>query len=334
MKQLLVLLQFIIATSIFAQPQDVATMHQTAKSFIGQGDYENAILVLNRALQIEPNNLELLKDIAFAAYLKRDYAKSLEAAKKITNRPDADAQCYQIAGMVHRSVADYKEGEKMYKQAIKKFPNAGVLYNDYGELLVDKKSGSPISLWEKGIEIDPNYSGNYYNAAKHYSQKGDHIRALLYGETFINIESFSQRTTEIKNMLLDEYKTLFLAADMQAPYKKDHPFYKSVVETLHKQNGVTVIGITPESLTAIRTRFILEWYAIPNPLAFRLFEHHRQLLQEGLFEAYNQWVFGAASNVAAFQLWQNNNANNYNEFLKFVRGRVYKVPTGQYYSTN
>jgi tetratricopeptide (TPR) repeat protein len=334
MKRLFLLLQLLFSAIVFAQPQDATTMHQTAKSFIGQGDYENAILVLNRALQAQPNNLELLKDLAFAAYLKRDYTQALDAAKKITKRDDADAQCYQIAGMVHRSVADYKEGEKLYKQAIKKFPNAGVLYNDYGEMLVDKKAGSPISLWEKGIEIDPNYSANYYNAAKHYSLKKDHIRALLYGETFINLESFSQRSTEIKNLLLDEYKALFLSQDMIGPYKKDHPFYKNVVDILNRQNGVTVIGITPESLTAIRTRFILEWYASANPMACRLFEHHRQLLQEGLFEAYNHWVFGAASNLAAFQLWQNTNAANYNDFLKFIRGRVYKIPSGQYYSAN
>jgi len=331
MKRLLFFLQIIVASIAMAQPQDVATMHQTAKTFIVQGDYENALLVLNRALQSQPNNLELLKDVAFAAYLKRDYAQALDAAKKITKRDDADAQCYQIAGMVHRSVADYKEGEKLYKAAIKKFPNSGVLYNDYGEMLVDKKAGNPISLWEKGIEIDPNYSGNYYNAAKHYSNKKDHIRALLYGETFINLESFSQRSTEIKNLLLDEYKALFSAADMVAPYKKDHPFFKAVAETLNKQNGITVIGITPESLTAIRTRFVLDWYANANPTAYRLFEHYRQLLQEGLFEAYNHWVFGAASNVAAFQLWQNTNATIYNDFLKFTRGRVYKVPAGQYY---
>ena len=38
--------------------------------------------------------------------------------------------------------------------------------------------------------------------------------ALIYGEIFINIESFTSRTAEIKNILLDGYKKLFADPDL------------------------------------------------------------------------------------------------------------------------
>src|SRR5579872_2331757 len=82
-----------------AQEPDIKTMQQTARTFMRDGDYANAILVLNRALQKDPKNLEVLKDLSFDYYLEKDYAKGLDIAKPLTERPDADVQCYQIAGL-------------------------------------------------------------------------------------------------------------------------------------------------------------------------------------------------------------------------------------------
>ncbi len=118
--------------------------------------------------------------------------------------------------------------EKVYKKGTKLFPNMGTLYNDYGELLVEKKSGDPLSLWEKGIELDPNYSGNYYHASKSYAEKNNHILALLYAEQFINLESFTARTAEIKNLLLDQYKKIF-TSDEASLTKKANTFSKEVL---------------------------------------------------------------------------------------------------------
>ena len=47
-----------------------------------------------------------------------------------------------------------------------------------------------------------------------------------------------------------------------------------------------------------RTRFILDWsktYGAKFP--FKLFDFQQQLLREGMFEAYNQWLFGAGESL-------------------------------------
>src|SRR5436190_7142604 len=96
-----------------AQTQDIATMRETARSLMKQGDFENATLVLNKALQQNPDNLDLLKDQAFVLYLKRDFAGAIETGKKITARPDADVQCFQILGLAYKAIAEFKESDKM-----------------------------------------------------------------------------------------------------------------------------------------------------------------------------------------------------------------------------
>ena len=44
--------------------QTASELQETARSFMQQGDYANAILVLNRATALEPNNMEIHKDLA------------------------------------------------------------------------------------------------------------------------------------------------------------------------------------------------------------------------------------------------------------------------------
>jgi len=63
---------------------------------------------------------------------------------------------------------------------------------------------------------------------------------------------------------------------------------------MNKQSLVASYGINPETLTMIRSRFILDWYNTNgDKLPFKLFELQRQLLQEGMFDAYNEWLFGS-----------------------------------------
>lgn len=333
MKKLLIFFAIIVFVfNVKAQQQNVNELHETAKAFMRQGDYSNASLVLNRALQQEPNNLAIAKDLALDYYLQKENIKALEIIRPLLDRNDADDQCFQIAGNIYKALGQVKECEKMYKKGIKKFPQSGALYNEYGELLWATQDFSAIKLWEKGIETDPGYSGNYYNACKYYYLIKDKTWSLLYAEIFLNIENMTGRTPEIKNILLDSYKKLFSDTDLVKNNKEKNNFELAFLQTMNHQNTLASYGINPESLTMIRTRFILEWFennALKFP--FRLFEYHRQLLQEGMFDAYNQWIFGAAQNLVSYQNWTTTHSAEYNEFSKFQKGRIFKVPSAQYY---
>ena len=333
MRHFVSILSFIFLFVVLSNAQDSTSMHYTAKTFIRQGDYSNAILVLNKALQAEPSNFEIKKDLAFAYYLHRDYVKAMETAKPLVESDKADVQSYQILGLVYKAIEERKECEKMYKAAIKKYPKSGVLYNEYGEMLWSKKDFSEaVKLWEKGIEVEPNYSGNYYNAAKYYYFSVDKVWGLVYGEIFVNLESYTKRTAEVRNLLFDGYKKLFADSDMQKNQNTKNEFVKAYLETMKKYSSVVSTGVTPETLVALRTRFILDWTAGNSTrFPYRLFDYHVQLLKSGMFDAYNQWIFGIAKDLAAFQVWTTTHTDEYNKFNTFQKNRVFKLPEGQYY---
>ncbi len=219
-----------------ATAQDNAKPGETAKAFIRQGDYNNAVLVLNRAIENDKDNIELKKDLAFAYYLQRDYTRALSVAKPLAESKDADVQSFQLLGMVYKAIEQIKEAEKMYKAALKKYPKSGVLHNEYGEMLWSKGDfAEAANQWQKGVEIDPNYSGNYYNLAKYYYMTADKVWGLIYGEIFVNLESYSKRTPEIKTILLDGYKKLFTETDMFKNQNNKNEFTKAFLEVMKNQ---------------------------------------------------------------------------------------------------
>lgn len=317
-----------------AQPEDPKTLYENAKTFMRQGDFNNAIVILIRALQMDKDNLDMQKDLVMSYYLKKDYEKALDGIKVLLDRDDADVVTYQIAGNVYKAIEEVKECEKVYKKGLKKFPNSGPLYSEYGELLWARKDFSAIQQWEKGIQVDPAYSGNYYNAALFYFYTKDKVWSLIYGEIFVNMESQMERAASMKELLLQGYKEkLFAEADIMASQDKNkNDFSKAFLGCMAKQSSLANRGITTETLTMIRSRFILEWfdkYASRYP--FKLFDYQRQLLQEGMFAAYNQWLFGTIENLAAYDAWTKAHDEEYKNFTAFQKTRVFKMPAGQYY---
>ncbi|MGZ8551806.1 MAG: tetratricopeptide repeat protein [Chitinophagaceae bacterium] len=326
----------VVALLSFAQ-ENTKTLHETAKDFMRSGDFDNAVIVLTRALQQDKNSLELQKDLVMSYYLKRDYAKALEGVKALVDRDDADVVVYQLAGNVYKALEEPKECEKVYKKGLKKFPRSGPLYSEYGEFLWATKDFSAINQWEKGIQLDPSYSGNYYNAALYYFYTKDKVWSLIYGEIFINMESLSQRGIAMKQQLLKGYKEkLFAEADlMKGEEKNKSEFARAFLQTMSKQSSVANKGITTETLTMIRSRFILDWYpSNAGKFPLRLFDYQQQLLKEGLFDAYNQWLFGAAENLAGYDSWSKTHTEQYEAFNTFQRNRIFRMPAGQYYQVN
>jgi tetratricopeptide (TPR) repeat protein len=318
--------------SLAVAAQDATQLHETARQFMLQGDYNNAILVLNRAVKLDSKSLDIAKDLGLNYYFARDYNKALEIYKPLIEREDADDQCFQVAGDIYLALENTKECEKVYKKGLKKIPNSGALYNAYGELLWAQQDYSAIKQWEKGIETDPAFSRNYFNACKYYYFTTDKVWSIIYGEIFLNIEPSGTASPEIKSILFEGYKKLFADADLTKGGDGKNEFVTAFLQTMNKQSMLAAGGINTESLVMIRSRFILDWftdYAAKFPL--KLFDQQRQLLTEGLFDAYNQWIFTASQNLPAYQNWISTNASEYSEFTRFQKGRIFKMPAGQYY---
>jgi tetratricopeptide (TPR) repeat protein len=329
-KLFLILIAVCCQTVLFAQ--DVKQLHDNARDFMHKGDYANAILILNRALAISPGNLEVAKDLGLNYYYSKDYNKCIEVLKRLFDRNDVDDQVFQIAGDAYWALEDAKGAEETYRKGIRKLPNSGPLYNEVGKVLWSKGDFSAIKDWEKGIEVDPGFAGNYYNASKYYYLSTDKVWSLLYGEIFINIDPKSAYTPEVKKFLFEGYKKLFTEANLEKNNKDKSPFAVAYLKTMNKQSMLLSTGINIQALITIRTRFILEWDATyAKQFPYKLFQLHKQYIQESLFDAYNYWVFANEQNMPAYKTWVDTHAKEQAALNRFLQDRMFKVPAGQYY---
>ncbi len=337
-----------ILTVQWSIAQDNAELQQTANSFLRTGDYANAILVLNQAIQNAPDDIQLKKDLAFAYYLKGDYNRAYTVVSPLVDSKEADIHLYQIAGNIYQSKQDWKGAEKLYVRGLKKFPKSGELYNDYGDLLQNMKNfDGALRQWVKGIETDPNFPGNYYHAARSYLWTKEPIWAILYGETFVNLESYTTRTAEIREVIVECYKKLFddpaifnsvptETTDNKKSRKgsNDSGFMDAFKSTIAKQVSVIATGIEPQSLIMLRTRFLLDWYSFYGVrYPYALFDFQRKLLKEGMFESYNQWLFGPVANQAEYKAWTSLHKTEYDAFSAWQRNHPLKLREDEFYNT-
>ncbi|WP_346316523.1 tetratricopeptide repeat protein [Chitinophaga sp. YIM B06452] len=330
----------------WAIAQDNSELQSTARTFLRSGDYANAILVLNQAIQSAPDDLELRKDLAFAYYLKGDYNRAYTVVSPLVDKKEADIHLFQIAGNIYQSKQDWKGAEKLYQRGLRKFPKSGELHNDYGDLLQNMKNfDGALRYWVKGIEVDPNFPGNYYHAARSYLWTKEPIWAILYGETFINLESYTTRTAEIRDIVLECYKKLFddpaifnsvpvESSDRKGKKAPEVGFMDAYKSIMAKQVSVIATGIEPQSLVMLRTRFLLDWYnfySLKYPYA--LFDFQRKLLRDGMFEAYNQWLFGPSANAADYKAWTALHKTEYDSFSAWQRNHPLKLKDEEFYNT-
>jgi tetratricopeptide (TPR) repeat protein len=311
---------FILPAFAFAQ----STNYTNAKAAMLKGDFETALALLSVVNKQEPGNIAALQDEMYIYYLQRNFKNAKAVGEKLISLPNADFQAYKLLGLTYKALAEEKQAAKLYDKALSKFPNNAVIYAEYGDLLnSQKKEKEAVEMWEKGIGSDPNYSTNYYYAANYYFAKENWVKAALLGEMFVNMESRSNNTNAMKQVIADSYKQILSQRQTTGT-----GFYPAVLRGLRQNQYAT---INPEILTQIRTSFILDWFGdkVSQTYPFYLFAFQKQLIREGLFEAYNQWLFDISG--TDYENWSRTHQKAAEAFNASQKNRMFKTPKNELY---
>lgn len=149
---------------------------------------------------------------------------------------------------------------------------------------------------------------------------------------------------EVRRLLMAAYSKIFSTigtayipkynSGNNASISLNVDFEKAVMKTFLLLAPVMSDGVTTENLTMLRTRFVLEWmenYAAKYP--FSLFSYHDKLLRDGQFEAYNQWLFGKAENVALSNSWNQFNPDALAGVTAWMQQNEYHPTSADFYNT-
>jgi tetratricopeptide (TPR) repeat protein len=348
MKKIFLFLAFILFThNVFSQPntetnESASELILNARTYLQKNDFSNAILVYNQAIQIEPKNLIYRRELAHAYYLQGDMMRAERMIAPLLKADEADEETYLVASQIYTRMKQMDLAKNALNKGLDKFPTAGILYASKGDLYTTMKRYKDASeVWEKGIEKAPSYYLNYYKLVKVYFFTKKYLWAIVYGETFVNLESFTSRTEEVKKIMFESYKFLIAELNNQAldgklnRYTNPTTFEKSSMLIYDNLRNILTGGADIDNIIILRTRFLLEWnknYANQYPL--KMYDFQQLLLQKGLYDCYNQWLFGRNDNEAQLKSWTQQHATTMNQFDSFFRNQKLNPIINQYYKSN
>jgi len=321
---------------------EVAQMYQQARGLMTSGSFTRAIVAYQQLVPLAPGVMEVYRDLGRLYYLTGAYEEANKTLSSVINSNAADKETYQIAAASYAVQKEYKKARSILQQGIERFPHAGLLYHELGKQHEDRdEREQALAAWLDGIEADPAYHVNYYEAARTYMATGSMVWAILYGEIFLTREHQTPRAQETRKLMLAAYKRLYRAprhrtAPEYGKSRAETPpksFEEAVERTLLKLAPVVSDGFSTENLIMLRTRFIMAWdqtYARQYP--FSLFDWHDRLLQQGYFDAYNQWLLGVAENAQAYEAWTSFHKGAVEAMAAWTEQYPYRAGTRDFYN--
>ena len=278
---------------------------------------------------------------AFAYCLKKEYQLAIEICLALVKRKDVEDIHYQMLGNIYDIIGEKEKAIKTYKAGLEKFPKSSKFYTGLGLLYLHEENyNEAINSWEKGIELEPNYPGNYYWAAKLYSNSTEKIWALIYGEMFLSIERNNEE--QLKEISKLVYQTLiscytkngdtvhidFTAKNViTAGNEKQMKKLENGIMPFELTYGATFIMSSPffpdsfsiKNINIAKSNFIDIWF---NQKKYNkhyenvLFDYQKLLISNDYFDCYNYWIYSFGDRYE-FAEWKDKNEKKFKEFIKW-----------------
>jgi hypothetical protein len=111
-------------------------------------------------------------------------------------------------------------------------------------------------------------------------------------------------------------------------------FEQAVFNTYIKLSPVVADGITAENLTMLRTRFMMDWYQqhFNEKYPFTLFRRQDEMIRDGYFDIYNQWMFGKAENAQMYDAWTKFHADAIPDMEEWLKENKYMAVASDAYN--
>lgn len=173
-------------TSVVAQT--LGYVFQESKS-----DYDAAIASYQSATLLNPKDVDIYISLGSAFFDKGDLNNALAAYRSALEIDPANAKVHCNMGYLLWGKSLIQDAIKSYEMAIELDRYYDIAYNNLGVIYLDDlgKIDKALELFQKAVEINPNYALAYYNQARSISIKGDKIEAARLFQIAIDLNSFT-----------------------------------------------------------------------------------------------------------------------------------------------
>lgn len=298
-----------------------------AVKLIKKDRLNEAMKKLKEAVKLENENIVAKYFIAKIHFIKGEYQKSLDEMEKLLAGKDKEDVMYQLLGNSYYKLGQREKAIEIYNKGMLDFPYSGPLYLELGN--VEKDNGNlpkAFQNYEYGIRFDPEYSDNYYNAAKMLLDEDNHW-GYIYGEIYLNMEPFTKEWDEISKLMYESYSSRvhgqnigILKTERILTDTVTSGFDRAYLETEKEANKLASLdAFSLHRLNEIRKRFIEVWIDKGYNTKYQnaLYDFHKRMLDEGYFELYNYSSFSRGA-IEEYDTYYDKHKTNIKSFNKWI----------------
>lgn len=329
--------------TLFAQTAtDSAALQKSVQEAIGLMDRnmpEQAIRVWDRVIQSVPDYTPYKYERAICLMMAEKYHDAQTALEAIYTDRSLFDRGYQLLGNCYVHLDSLDKAATIYHQGLASWPNSGRLHLELGNIaMMNRKPDDALDWWVRGTRAEPSYASTYYTICKTFAFTPHRFWAMLYGELFLNIESSTQRTAEISEMLFQIWQRgirrgsedpINLASEalleqpsslgptvMNFPTAFEYTVATSLAALPKSNHKPDTSLLSVAQLVELRLLFIRAWKEAgylekyPNDVL----NYHATLLAAGWLKEYLWWLY-SYGNKKEMNDYYKSNEHRYDTFL-------------------
>jgi tetratricopeptide (TPR) repeat protein len=172
--------------------------YNTGAQLANSGDLDGAIAKFDEAVAAKPDLLAGWMAMAKTALKAKKYPKAIEAANKVLEIDNEDADMWAVLFHAYTATGDKAKAA----EAEKKMPaNAGSLFNQAARAINEGKDADAEKLLKQAIEVDPAMGQAYYELGMVYVRMGKTADAKAQLTKYLEVEPAGKDAATAKEML-------------------------------------------------------------------------------------------------------------------------------------
>jgi Flp pilus assembly protein TadD len=134
-----------------------------------QEDYEEAIPVLAKAVQLAPDCAYAHEQLSFAYYRRNMSDPSIKEAKAALALKENDPDAHKVLALGYLLKNDFRTADREFNEALKLEPDYAVVYSDLAlSASLQGHALAVIKLYQKAASLDPTKASYFWGVAEAY----------------------------------------------------------------------------------------------------------------------------------------------------------------------
>ena len=185
------------------------------------GNYDGAVRIYRRALQIEPDNVELLNALGFSLFQQGKSQEAVVALQKALEVDPKHAKAHNNMALASIDLGEFELAEAHYRESLAIEPQPAI-YNDLGFVLERMGlSEDATAAYRKALELDPKSSAAQYNLGSALARSGDYREAERHLREALALKPSTQAYTGLGFVLSQQGKSDEAVASLKAALELD-----------------------------------------------------------------------------------------------------------------